>query len=127
MCNRSCVIFFLSGEKRARAEVEAMTERGAEARSVSGAEIGKEKRAEAGKGSGAEARSADAAVPGAGIADSEAAIGVPSRLFMTSCLRAPSAYNVSLKFVCLLSALVVNHLRKGTEKFRLKMVSIRMD
>lgn len=54
-----------------------MTERGAEARSVSGAEIGKEKRAEAGKGSGAEARSADAAVPGAGIADSEAAIGVP--------------------------------------------------
>lgn len=74
-----CCFLIFSGEKRARAEVEAMTERGAEARSANGAGIGKEKRAEAGKGSGAEARSAGAAVPGAGIADSEAATGVPSR------------------------------------------------
>lgn len=63
-------------EKRARAEVEAMTERGAEVRNANGAEIGNGKRAEAGKGNGAEAKSADAAGLGAEIEDSEAAIEV---------------------------------------------------
>ncbi|KAK2520574.1 Rbm39 [Columba guinea] len=66
------------GEKRARAEVEAMTGRGAEVRSANGAEIGKGKRAEAGKGNGAEAKNADAAALEVEIADSEAAIEVPS-------------------------------------------------
>lgn len=64
-------------EKRARAEVEAMTERGAEVRNANGAEIGNGKRAEAGKGNGAEAKNAGAAGPGVEIADSEAAIEVP--------------------------------------------------
>lgn len=64
-------------EKRARAEVEAMTERGAEVRNANGAEIANGRRAEAGKGNGAEAKNADAAGPGVEIADSEAAIEVP--------------------------------------------------
>lgn len=59
-----------------------MTGRGAEVRSANGAEIGKGKRAEAGKGNGAEAKNADAAALEVEIADSEAAIEVPSRLFM---------------------------------------------
>lgn len=74
--------FPFSGEKRARAEVEAMTGRGAEVKIANGAEIGKGKRAEAGKGSGAGAKNAGAAALGVEIADSEAAIGVPSRLFV---------------------------------------------
>ncbi|XP_010562822.1 PREDICTED: RNA-binding protein 39 isoform X4 [Haliaeetus leucocephalus] len=65
-------------EKRARAEVEAMTGRGAEVRNANGAEIGKGKRAEAGKGNGAEAKNADAAVLEVETADSEAAIEVPT-------------------------------------------------
>lgn len=74
--------FSFSGEKRARAEVGAMTGRGAEVRNANGAEIGKGKRAEAGKGNGAEAKNADAPVLEVEIADSEAAIEVPSRLFI---------------------------------------------
>lgn len=58
-----------------------MIERGAEVRNANGAEIGNGKRAEAGKGNGAEAKNADAAGLGVEIADSEAAIEVPSRLF----------------------------------------------
>lgn len=77
-------------EKRARVEVEAMTERGAEVRNANGAEIGNGKRAEAGKGNGAEAKNADAAGLGAEIADSGAAIEVPSRLFVQSCMCAAS-------------------------------------
>lgn len=64
-----------------------MTERGAEVRNANGAEIGNGKRAEAGKGNGAEAKNADAAGLGAEIADSEAAIEVPSRfLFRIACV-----------------------------------------
>lgn len=94
ICNKSCFSLPFSGEKRARAEVEVMTERGAEARSASGAETGKEKRAEAGKGSGAEAKNADAAVLEVETADSEAAIEVPSRLLMSNCMCLALVYDV---------------------------------
>lgn len=82
-----------------------MTGRGAEARNGNGAEIGKGKRAEAGKENGAEAKNADAAVPGVEIADSEAAIEVPSRLLMWSCMCTASVYDVealsfTLCFLC---------------------------
>lgn len=100
----------MSGEKRARAEVEAMTERGAEVRNANGAEIGNGKRAEAGKGSGAEAKSADAAGLGAEIADSEDAIEVLSRLFVQSCMCAASLIQYGrLKFHSLLSKVISNY------------------
>lgn len=102
--------FSLSGEKRARVEVEAMTERGAEVRNANGAEIGNGKRAEAGKGNGAEAKNADAAALGAEIADSEAAIEVPSRLFVQNCMCAASLSQCGrLKFHFLVSKLVSNY------------------
>lgn len=111
----------MSGEKRARAEVEAMTERGAEVRNANGAEIANGRRAEAGKGNGAEAKNADAAGPGVEIADSEAAIEVPSRLFVQSCVCAASVLQCGrLKLHSLLSKLVSNYHRKEGSIFVMK-------
>lgn len=124
MCITEVVPFFLSGEKRARAEVEAMTERGAEVRNANGAEIGNGKRAEAGKGNGAEAKNADAADLGVEIADSEAAIEVPSRLFVQNCMcAAPVLQCGRLKFHFLLSRLISNYHIKEGERLSLRNVN----
>lgn len=74
-----------------------MTGRGAEVRSANAAEIGKGRRAEAGKGNEAEAKNADAAALEVEIADSEAAIEVPSRLFLWSYTCVASVCDVEIE------------------------------
>lgn len=70
--------FSPSGEKKARAEVVVMREKGAKAKNGSEVEIEKGKRAKAESGNEVEAKKGDGAAHEVGIDDSEAATEVPS-------------------------------------------------
>lgn len=65
-------------EKKARAEVVVMREKGAKAKNGSEVETEKGKRAKAESGSAVEARRGEEAAPEAGIGDFEAATEVPT-------------------------------------------------